>query len=210
MLSGGLISRGAECTEEDLIMYEIHAGTFTRDGTFEAIIPHLDYLKNTLGVTAIELMPVGQFPGSRNWGYDGVFLFAPQNSYGGPLGLKNLVNACHNQELAVILDVVYNHVGPEDNCLGNFGPYFSNRYRTPWGPAFNYDDFGSDEVRSFVLQNVEYWISEYRMDGFRLDAIHRISDNSPKHILLEISELVHSLQKKQRSAVTRHRGERPQ
>ena len=116
-----------------MIFYEIHTGTFTAEGTFEAVIPFLDYFKNELGITAIELMPVAQFPGERNWGYDGTFLYAPQNSYGGPFGLKSLINACHRKGLAVVLDVVYNHLGPEGNTLNEYGPYFTDRYQTPWG-----------------------------------------------------------------------------
>jgi maltooligosyltrehalose trehalohydrolase len=176
---------------EEMIVYEIHTGTFTQEGTFEAIIPLLDYLKNELGVTAIELMPVAQFPGKRNWGYDGVYLYAPQNSYGGPYGLKNLVNACHRIGLAVILDVVYNHLGPEGNYLGDYGPYFTDRYKTPWGPAVNFDGPESDEVRNFVIDDALYWVTEYHMDGLRIDAIHGIFDFSAQHILFDIREAVH-------------------
>jgi maltooligosyltrehalose trehalohydrolase len=176
--------------QSELIIYEIHVGTFSGKGTFESIIPHLDYLKE-LGITAIEIMPVAQFPGERNWGYDGVDLFAPQNSYGGPIGLKKLVDNCHRKQLSVILDVVYNHVGPEGNYLGDFGPYFSYKYRTPWGPAINYDESGSDEVRRFILQNAESWIEEFHIDGLRLDAIDKIFDYSPKNILLEIEKSAH-------------------
>jgi len=176
---------------ERLILYEIHTGTFTREGTFEAIIPLLDYLRNDLGVTAIELMPVAQFPGERNWGYDGTYLYAPQNSYGGPMGLKRLINVCHQKGLAVILDVVYNHLGPEGNYLGNYGPYFTNRYRTPWGPAVNFDGPESDEVRRFIVDNALYWVTEYHIDGLRIDAIHGIFDFSAQHILYDIREAVH-------------------
>jgi maltooligosyltrehalose trehalohydrolase len=137
---------------ENYIIYELHVGTFTPEGTFEAVIPHLDELADA-GITAIEIMPVAQFPGSRNWGYDGVYLFAVQNSYGGPAGLKKLVNACHQRGLAAILDVVYNHVGPEGNYLSQFGPYFTDRYKTPWGRALNFDDAYSDEVRHFFISN---------------------------------------------------------
>ena len=175
---------------EEMIIYEIHIGTFTPEGTFKAIIPILDYLKNELGVTAIELMPVAQFPGSRNWGYDGTYLYAPQNSYGGPEGLKRLVNASHQIGLAVILDVVYNHLGPEGNYLGDYGPYFTDRYKTPWGAAINYDGPDSDEVRRFVIENALYWVMEYRMDGLRIDAIHGIFDFSARHILYDIKEAV--------------------
>jgi maltooligosyltrehalose trehalohydrolase len=175
---------------EELIIYELHVGTYTEQGTFESLIPCVDYLVNQLGVTVIELMPVAQFPGSRNWGYDGVFMFAPQNSYGGPSSLKKLVNFCHNRGLGIILDVVYNHVGPEGNYLQDFGPYFSSKYHTPWGPSFNYDDRGCDNVRKYVISNALYWIKDYHFDGLRLDAIHGIFDFSPKHILEEIKDAV--------------------
>lgn len=134
---------------KDFIIYELHAGTFTEEGTFEAIIPYLDYLKD-LGITAVELVPVAQFPGSRNWGYDGAYPFAVQNSYGGPNGLKSLVNSCHKKGIAVILDVVYNHLGPEGNYLRDLGPYFTGKYKTPWGDAVNFDGPYSDEVRRFL------------------------------------------------------------
>lgn len=176
---------------DDLILYELHTGTFTAAGTFEAIIPHLPYLKDEVGITAIELMPVAQFPGVRNWGYDGVYPFAPQASYGGPDGLKTLINACHMQGLAVVLDVVYNHLGPEGNYLSEFGPYFTDRYRTPWGQAINYDGPDSDEVRRFFLSNALYWVTEYHIDALRLDAIHGIYDFGATHILQELAEAVH-------------------
>ena len=175
----------------DLIIYELHTGTFTAKGTFDAIIPHLNYLKHDVGVTAIELMPVAQFPGSRNWGYDGTYLYAPHSTYGGPQGLKTLVDACHAAGLAVILDVVYNHLGPEGNYLADFGPYFTDRYRTPWGDAMNYDGPDSDEVRHFIIGNALYWVTEYHIDGLRLDAIHGIYDFSANHILRELGEAVH-------------------
>jgi maltooligosyltrehalose trehalohydrolase len=177
---------------DELILYELHTGTFTAAGTFEAILPHLSYLKDEVGVTAIELMPVAQFPGSRNWGYDGVYPFAPQAGYGGPAGLKTLVNACHATGLAVILDVVYNHLGPEGNYLNDFGPYFTDRYRTPWGEAVNYDGPDSDEVRHFFLSNALYWVTEYHVDGLRLDAVHGIFDFSATHMLQELAETVHA------------------
>jgi maltooligosyltrehalose trehalohydrolase len=177
---------------KDFIIYELHVGTFTREGTFEAIIPYLSYLKNEVGFTAIELMPVAQFPGRRNWGYDGVHPFAPQSTYGGPEGLKSLVDACHATGLAVILDVVYNHLGPEGNYLGEFGPYFTDRYRTPWGSAINYDGPGSDAVRQYVVGNALYWVTEYHIDALRLDAIHSIYDFSATHILKELSSAVHA------------------
>jgi maltooligosyltrehalose trehalohydrolase len=172
------------------IIYELHVGTFTTAGTFDAIIPYLDELKE-LGVSALELMPVAQFPGSRNWGYDGVYPYAVQNSYGGPEALKRLVNACHLREMAVILDVVYNHLGPEGNYLWDFGPYFTERYRTPWGPAINFDGAGSDEVRRFFLENALYWITEFHLDALRLDALHAVFDQSAKPFLQELAEAVH-------------------
>jgi maltooligosyltrehalose trehalohydrolase len=176
----------------ELVIYELHVGTFTREGTFEAIIPLLRGLRHELGVTAIEIMPVAQFPGSRNWGYDGVELYAVQNSYGGPDGLKALVNAAHAEGLAVILDCVYNHMGPEGNYLPLYGPYFTEKYKTPWGPALNYDDADSDEVRRYVVDNTLYWVTEYHVDGLRLDAVHGIFDFSAKHLLQEIVENVHA------------------
>ena len=175
-----------------MIFYEIHTGTFTREGTFEAIIPYLDYLKNDLGVTAIELMPVAQFPGGRNWGYDGTYLYAPQNSYGGPDGLKTLINPATGRVWLFVLDVVYNHLGPEGNYLSDYGPYFTDRYKTPWGPAINFDGPESDEVRRFIIDNALYWVTEYHIDGLRIDAIHGILDFSARHILCDIREAVHS------------------
>jgi maltooligosyltrehalose trehalohydrolase len=177
---------------DQCIVYELHVGTFTKDGTFDAIIPHLSYLRDTVGITAIELMPVAEFPGRRNWGYDGVHPFAPQSSYGGPDGMKWLVDACHAAGLAVILDVVYNHLGPEGNYLGEFGPYFTDRYRTPWGSAINYDGPDSDEVRRYVVDNALYWVTEYHIDGLRLDAIHGIFDFSAQHVLKDIAYAVHA------------------
>ncbi len=177
---------------EDVIFYEIHVGTFTPAGTFEAVIPCLDALAN-LGVTAIELMPVAQFPGGRNWGYDGVFPFAVQDTYGGPDGLKTLVDACHARRLAVVLDVVYNHLGPEGNVLSDFGPYFTARYRTPWGDAINYDGRGSDEVRRYFIENALAWLDDFRVDALRLDAIHGIVDCSATPFLAELSDAVRGL-----------------
>jgi maltooligosyltrehalose trehalohydrolase len=175
---------------EDCVIYEIHVGAFTPEGTFDAIVPHLSELRE-LGVTAVELMPVAQFPGDRNWGYDGVHLFAVQDSYGGPDGLKRLVNACHRQGLAVVLDVVYNHLGPEGNYLTDFGPYFTDRYRTPWGPAVNFDGPGSDEVRRFYIENALYWVTEFHIDALRLDALHAIFDYSAQPFLEELAAAVH-------------------
>jgi maltooligosyltrehalose trehalohydrolase len=174
----------------DFVIYELHVGTSSREGTFESIIPQIDYLKG-LGITALELMPVAQFPGERNWGYDGTYPFAPQNSYGGPIGLKTLINGCHKKGLAVILDVVYNHLGPEGNYLAKFGPYFTNKYKTPWGDAVNFDGPYSDEVRKFFISNALYWMTEYRIDAIRVDAIHGILDFSAKHFLRELAEAVH-------------------
>ena len=172
----------------ELVFYEIHVGTFTPEGTFEAIIPRLRDLRE-LGITALEIMPVGQFPGTRNWGYDGVLPYAAQNNYGGPHGLQRLVDACHRHELAIYLDVVYNHVGPESNYLGEFGPYFTDRYKTPWGDAINYDRAGCDAVRDFVLDNVRMWLEEFHVDGLRLDAADAIFDLGARHILRAIKEV---------------------
>lgn len=174
----------------DYVIYELHVGTFSGSGTFEGVIDHLPELKR-LGVTAIELMPVAEFPGGRNWGYDGVHLYAPQSTYGGPDGLRRLVNAAHAAGLAVVLDCVYNHLGPEGNYLGQFGPYFTDTYRTPWGKAVNFDGPESDEVRRFVIDNALYWITEFHIDGLRLDATHGIFDFGARHVLRELSDAVH-------------------
>jgi maltooligosyltrehalose trehalohydrolase len=176
----------------EMILYEVHVGTFTPEGTFDAVIPRLERLCD-LGVTAIELMPVASFPGTRNWGYDGVGLFAPQWSYGGPAGLQRLVNACHAHGLAVVLDVVYNHLGPEGNYLAELAPYFTDRYPTPWGPAMNFDGGESRGVRDFVIGNALFWVREYHIDGLRLDAVHGIFDAGPVHILHELNDAVQSL-----------------
>ncbi|MBD3316091.1 MAG: malto-oligosyltrehalose trehalohydrolase, partial [Chitinivibrionales bacterium] len=173
----------------DLIIYELHTGTFTSEGTFDGIVERLGELVE-LGVTAVEIMPIAQFSGSRNWGYDGVHPFAVQNSYGGPNGLARLVNACHERNLAVILDVVYNHLGPEGNYLGEFGPYFTDRYRTPWGDAVNLDGPWADQVRGYFIQNALHWLEWYHIDGLRIDAIHGIYDSSAKHFLAELTEAV--------------------
>ena len=171
----------------DYIMYEVHVGTFTEAGTFEAMIGRLDDLKE-LGVNAIEIMPVAEFPGDRNWGYDGVYPFAVQSSYGGVNGWKTLVDACHQKGLAVVLDVVYNHFGPEGNYTSNFAPYFTDKYRTPWGNAINFDDACSDGVRNFFIENALYWFRDCHIDALRLDAIHAIYDFSAKHFLAELAE----------------------
>ncbi len=177
---------------KDFIIYELHVGTFTREGTFEAIIPYLDYLV-ALGITAIEVMPVAQFPGDRNWGYDGAYPFAPQNTYGGPDGFKKLINAAHEKGLSVILDVVYNHLGPEGNYLRHYAPYFTEKYRTLWGDAVNFDGPFSDEVRQFFISNALYWINEYHIDTLRLDAVHAIFDFSARHFLEDLRDAVSAL-----------------
>ena len=177
---------------EEMIIYELHVGTFTTESTFEAIIPRLGELKE-LGVNAIEIMPVSQFPGDRNWGYDGVYPFSVQNSYGGPQGLKKLVDAAHQAGIAMILDVVYNHFGPEGNYITQHGPYFTDTYNTPWGSAINFDDAHSDGVRNYFVQNALHWFEHYHFDALRLDAIHAIYDLGAKHILREITENVADL-----------------
>lgn len=179
-------------TLENYIIYELHTGTFTPEGTFAAMEEKLDYLVD-LGITAIEIMPVAQFPGSRNWGYDGVYPFAVQNSYGGPEALQRLVNACHAKGLAVILDVVYNHVGPEGNYLSVFGPYFTDKYKTPWGDAVNLDDAWCDGVRRFFIENALMWFRDFHIDALRMDAIHALKDFSAKHLLQEIREYTNQL-----------------
>jgi maltooligosyltrehalose trehalohydrolase len=175
---------------EEWVIYELHVGTFTPKGTFEAIIPHLPELKD-LGITAIELMPVAQFPGKRNWGYDGAYPFAVQKSYGGPEELKRLVDSCHQLGLAVVMDVVYNHLGPEGNYLADFGPYFTDRYRGPWGDPINFDGPYSDEVRRFFIENALYWVREFHLDGLRIDAVHGILDFSARPFLEELAVAVH-------------------
>jgi maltooligosyltrehalose trehalohydrolase len=167
---------------EDYVFYELHVGTFSATGTFDGIVPQLEELKS-LGITAIELMPVAQFPGDRNWGYDGVCPFAVQNSYGGPDGLMRLVDECHQRGMAVVLDVVYNHLGPEGNYLGEFGPYFTGAYRSPWGQAVNFDGEGSDDVVNFFIQNALYWVEGFHIDALRLDAIHGIVDRNARPFL---------------------------
>lgn len=174
------------------LIYEIHTGTFTPEGTFAGVEQKLDYLAD-LGITTIEIMPVAQFPGQRNWGYDGVFPFAVQDSYGGPSGLQRLVDACHAKGLAVILDVVYNHIGPEGNYFGKFGPYFTSKYQTPWGNAINFDDAGCDEVRRYFIQNALMWFRDFHIDALRLDAVHAIKDFSPVHFLKELRQAVNKL-----------------
>ncbi|HEX5194203.1 MAG TPA: malto-oligosyltrehalose trehalohydrolase [Solirubrobacteraceae bacterium] len=178
---------------DELVIYELHTGTFTAAGTFAAIGEHLEALAQ-LGVTAIELMPVAEFPGARGWGYDGVYLSAAQSSYGGPIELAELVAAAHAHGLAVILDVVYNHVGASGaQALTAFGPYFTDTYETPWGRAINYDDEWCDPVREWVCQSAEYWVAEMGFDGLRLDAIHAIFDSSAEHIVRAVARRVHAI-----------------
>lgn len=172
---------------DELILYELHVGTFTPEGTFEAIIPRLDDLVDT-GINAIELMPIAQFPGNRNWGYDGVCLYAAQNSYGGPDGLKKLVDACHTKGISVFLDVVYNHLGPEGNYLSQFGPYFTHRYNTPWGDAINFDGDHADGVRNYFCNNALHWMRHFHIDGLRFDAIHQMYDFSAVHFWDQLHE----------------------
>jgi maltooligosyltrehalose trehalohydrolase len=174
----------------EYVVYELHIGTFTPEGTFDAAIPRISELQQ-LGITAMELMPVAQFPGGRNWGYDGTYPFAVQHSYGGPEGLKRLIDACHGQGMAVVLDVVYNHLGPEGNYLGEYGPYFTDRYRTPWGQAINYDGAYANEVRNYVIGNALSWIRDYHVDALRVDAVHGIFDFGARHILQDIGDAVH-------------------
>jgi maltooligosyltrehalose trehalohydrolase len=174
------------------VMYELHAGTFAGEGTFGSAAAKLGHLVE-LGVTAVELMPVAEFGGNRGWGYDGAALYAPHHAYGGPAGLKHFVDACHAAGLAAVLDVVYNHLGPVGNFLGEFGPYFTDRHRTDWGAALNYDGRGSDEVRRFIVDNALMWIRDYHFDGLRLDAVNVIVDQSPVHILEQLAVEVAAL-----------------
>lgn len=176
----------------DLVIYELHVGTFTQAGTFRAAIERLPFLRE-LGVNAIELMPIGEFPGERNWGYDGVYLYAPARSYGHPDDLRALVDAAHAAGLAVILDVVYNHFGPDGNYLHAFiGEYLDEEAKTPWGGAIRYGSPDLRGLRELVVRNPDYWMEEYRIDGFRLDATHAIIDTSPCHLLAEIIERIHA------------------
>ncbi len=177
---------------QEMVQYELHTGTFTQQGTFKGIVSKLDYLKQ-LGINTIELLPVAQFSGDRNWGYDGVYPFAVQNTYGGPRELMALVDECHRQGIAVIMDVVYNHLGPEGNYTSNFGHYFTDNYATPWGQAINFDGEYSDGVRNYFIQNALMWLRDYHMDGLRLDAVHAIYDFSASHIMQELAENVSEL-----------------
>jgi maltooligosyltrehalose trehalohydrolase len=176
----------------ELVFYELHCGTFTPEGTFDAAIGRLGHLA-ALGVNAVEVMPVAAFPGSRGWGYDGVDLYAVHAAYGGPAGFRRFVDACHEAGLAVFLDVVYNHLGPDGNYLAEFGPYFTDRFTTPWGEAVNLDGPGSDFVRGFVLDNAEQWVAGLGVDGLRLDAVHHLHDRSSVHILEALATRVHAV-----------------
>ena len=172
------------------VVYEMHVGTFTDEGTFDSALERLDHLVD-LGVTAVQVMPINTFPGRWGWGYDGALLYAPQWSYGGPDGFRRFVDACHARSLAVLLDVVYNHLGPTGNHLGKFGPYFTGAHRTPWGDGVNLDGKDSDEVRRFILDNAVGWITEFHVDGLRLDAVHALVDHTARHILEELAAEVH-------------------
>ena len=172
----------------DMVLYELHIGTCTPEGTFDAAVGQLERLRD-LGVNAIEIMPVAQFPGWRNWGYDGVYPFAVQHSYGGAAGFKRFVNAAHRRGVAVLLDVVYNHLGPEGNYFRHYGPYFTDQYRNPWGDAINFDGHDSDAVRDFFIANARMWQDEFHLDGLRLDAAPCIRDASPRHILAEMADV---------------------
>jgi maltooligosyltrehalose trehalohydrolase len=171
---------------DDLVIYELHVGTFSEEGTFDGVIPQLPDLRE-LGVTAIELMPVATFPGNRGWGYDGLYTYAAHPAYGGPHGLARLVDAAHAERLGVILDVVYNHVGPGDEALRAFGPYFTNRHETFWGDAL---DYGQRGVREWAIQNAEQWVRDFHVDGLRLDAVHAIFDDSALHVCAELKQRV--------------------
>jgi maltooligosyltrehalose trehalohydrolase len=183
------IENGPELLLDELVLYELHVGTFTLEGTFDAAIPHLRRLRD-LGVTAVELMPVSAFPGERGWGYDGVYAYAPHDFYGGPQGLARFVDAAHRNGLGVVLDVVYNHIGPGSDAIGAFGPYFTDAHHTFWGDAIDYSQRG---VREWAIGNAEQWTRDYRIDGLRLDAVHAVYDDSPVHVLKELRERVDGL-----------------
>jgi maltooligosyltrehalose trehalohydrolase len=177
---------------DELVLYEIHVGAFTPEGTFDAVVPHLPALRE-LGVTAVELMPVATFPGERGWGYDGLYTYAPHPAYGGPGGLRRLVDAAHRVGLGVVLDVVYNHVGPGAEALRAFAPYFSDRHRTFWGDAINYDGNGAEAAREWAIQNACMWVRDYHADGLRLDAVHAIFDDGHPHVLAELAQRVRAV-----------------
>ena len=181
------IAPGPDLRLEDLVVYELHVGTFSGEGTFDGVASRLAELRD-VGITAIELMPIATFPGNRGWGYDGLYTWAPHPAYGGPAGLARLVDRAHREGLGVLLDVVYNHVGPGNEALRAFGPYFTDRFgETPWGDAI---DYGEPGVREWALQNAELWVRDYRIDGLRLDAVHAVEDDSPHHVLAELAERV--------------------
>jgi maltooligosyltrehalose trehalohydrolase len=180
------IRPGPEPTLDRLVLYELHVGTFSPTGTFDGAIPRLPELRRA-GITAVELMPVATFPGRRGWGYDGLYTWAPHPAYGGPEGLARFVDAAHAAELAVVLDVVYNHVGPGSEALAAFGPYFTDRYETFWGDAI---DYSRPQVREWAIENAEQWVRDYRIDGLRLDATHAVFDDGPVHVLRELAERV--------------------
>jgi maltooligosyltrehalose trehalohydrolase len=180
------IADGPGLTLDELVLYELHVGTFSDEGTFDGAIPHLRSLRE-LGVTAIEVMPIATFPGNRNWGYDGVYTYAPHPVYGGPDGFARLVDAAHREGLGVVLDVVYNHIGPGSEAIGAFGPYFTSEHSTFWGDAIDYAQRG---VREWAIQNAEMWVRDYKVDGLRLDAVHAIFDDSPTHVLAELKQRV--------------------
>jgi maltooligosyltrehalose trehalohydrolase len=183
------IELGPELLLDELVLYELHVGTFTPEGTFDAAVPHLHRLRE-LGVTAVELMPVSTFPGERGWGYDGVYAYAAHAAYGGPEGLARFVDAAHRAGLGVVLDVVYNHIGPGGDAIGAFGPYFTDAHHTFWGDAIDYSQRG---VREWAIGNAEYWTRDFSIDGLRLDAVHAIYDDSPVHVLKELRERVDGL-----------------
>jgi maltooligosyltrehalose trehalohydrolase len=175
---------------DTLVLYELHIGTFTAEGTFDAATRHFAELAD-LGVTAIEVMPIATFPGNRNWGYDGLYTFAPHSVYGGPEGFARMVDAAHGAGLGVVLDVVYNHVGPGNEALRAFGPYFTDRFETFWGDALDYSQRG---VREWAIQNAEQWVRDYRVDGLRLDAVHAVFDDSEDHVLAELARRVRAIE----------------
>jgi maltooligosyltrehalose trehalohydrolase len=179
------------------VLYELHVGTFTPEGTFDAAIGRLPHLVD-LGVDVIELLPVAEFSGDHGWGYDGVDLYAPHHAYGGPDGLKRLVDACHASGIGVVMDVVYNHLGPEGNYLSQFGPYFTPKHTTNWGEAINFDDAGSGGVRDYVIENALMWLRDYHCDGLRLDAVHAIEDHSACHIVEQVADAAHRLAARER------------